>query len=339
MSASLQPPRERAIDRFKGLLVIGMVYGHVLQFFSDPAIFPAAGRIIDAVNLITFSGFVFSFGYVSRLAYYAKPLRRAAPRMLLAALKTLLAFYISGLAFRLFIDRRPPDWETLKPILLLQDMPGWSEFLLSFTYLTLAGLILFVPLQRLAEKPRLAFPAAALLLLTTFLPYEAVTWPPLGPLLGTRQFASFPVLQYFPYYLLGMLFARWRIGWHPGVLAGSLAASGLFVWLVLDAGGLPERFPPSIGWIAGPALALYGYYLLSRLMERCPRPFAPLEALGRNVLWCLLFSNLLVFSLKSIQADDLPRSPAEALRLALIVLAVVGFSIGLIVKAPRRSGR
>jgi hypothetical protein len=48
-------------------------------------------RAID-LNLITFSGFVFSFGYVSQLAYYAKPFRQAAPRMALAAVKTLLAF-------------------------------------------------------------------------------------------------------------------------------------------------------------------------------------------------------------------------------------------------------
>ncbi|MBB6692153.1 DUF1624 domain-containing protein [Cohnella xylanilytica] len=56
-------PRERAIDLFKGLLVIGMVYCHTLQFFSDPQAYPNGQRIIDLVNLITFSGFVFAFGY------------------------------------------------------------------------------------------------------------------------------------------------------------------------------------------------------------------------------------------------------------------------------------
>jgi hypothetical protein len=340
MNTGLTTPRqrERAIDIFKGLLVLGMVYCHSLQFFSDQMIFPQGQTFIDVINLITFSGFVFSFGYVCQLAYYCKPFLQVWHRMLVTAVKTLLAFYVSGTAFRLFIDQRPLEWNTIRPILLLNDMPGWSEFLSSFTYLIFLGLVLFVPLRWAVERKWIGFSAAAILLLTTFIPYGAIHAVPLTPLLGTRDFASFPVLQYFSYYLLGMLFARHRIGWDLRVLAGAVIASGAFIWKWLSASNnfLPERFPPSIWWVVGPALLLYGYYLLSRLMEKYPLPFLPLEAMGRNVLWFLVMSNVLIFSLKSNQ-PLLLLGPLDAFWMELGLLAVIGFSIWIITKPARRT--
>lgn len=328
--------RERAIDLFKGLLVLGMVYCHTLQFFSDQQVYPNGQLFIDVINLITFSGFVFSFGYVSQLAYYAKPFRQAAPRMLQAAVKTLGAFYISGLAYRLFIDGYVLSWATVRPILLLEDMPGWSEFLWSFTYLMLVGLILFVPLQALAGRKWLGFAVAGLLLLTTWLPYGSIHAMKLGPLIGTRDFASFPVLQYFPYYLVGILFARYRIGWDWRVLAGAAAASGAFLWrLIAQDGALPERFPPSVWWIIGPALLLYGYYLLGKLMERYPSPFAVLETMGRNVLWYLVMSNVIIFALKGNQQDNVLVSALGGFGLAAAVLGVVTFTVWIITKQSK----
>ncbi|MGG6311895.1 acyltransferase family protein [Paenibacillus macerans] len=325
--------RERAIDLFKGLLVLGMVYCHALQFFSDPLVFPEGQKFIEGMNLITFSGFVFSFGYVCQLAYYSKSFQQAWRRMLTAGVKTLFAFYISGAAFRLLIDKRPLEWATIRPILLLDDMPGWSEFLASFTYLILLGLLLFMPLKRVTEKKWTGFALAGMLLLTTLIPYGNIHAPQLAPLLGTRDFASFPVLPYFPYYLLGMLFARHRIVWDWKVLSGAAALSGAFAWkwlLAADA-AWPERFPPSMWWILGPALPLYGYYLLSRGMQRYPLPFAPLEAMGRNVLWFLVMSNVLIFALESAQPQLILSLP-DALWVELALLGTVGFSIWAIYK-------
>lgn len=231
--------RERAIDLFKGLLIVGMVYCHTLQFFSDPAMYPSINRWIDFFNLITFSGFVFSFGYVSQLAYYSKPFRKACPRMLAAALKTLLAFYVSGTAFRVFHDGAPLHWETIRPIMLLKDIPGWSEFLVSFTYLMVLGLVLFVPLRWLSGRKWLGFLAAGLMLAGTLIPYGAIHVPQLGLLVGTRDFASFPPIQYFPYYLLGVLFAQYRIRFDWLVLAGSVLATDC----LQHTGAIPESFP------------------------------------------------------------------------------------------------
>lgn len=330
--------RERAIDIFKGLLVLGMVYCHSLQFFSDQMIFPQGQKFIDFINLITFSGYVFSFGYVCQLAYYSKPFSEVWYRMLATALKTLVAFYISGMAFRLFIDKRPLEWSTVRPIILLKDMPGWSEFLASFTYLIILGLLLFVPLKWLTSRKSMGFLVVGLLLFTTFIPYGAIHAVAWAPLLGTRDFASFPVVQYFPYYLLGMLFARHRPGLDWKVLMGAVLASGAFVWRWLSSTGsvLPERFPPSIWWIVGPALLLYGCYLLSRCMEKYPMPFLPLEIMGRNVLWFLVMSNVLIFALKSNQPLML-LGLLDTFWMELGLLAVIGFSIWIINKPASRT--
>lgn len=323
--------RENAIDIFKGFLVLGMVYCHSLQFFSDPLVYPNGQYWIEAINLWTFSGLVFSFGYVSQLAYYSKPYKLAAPRMALAALKTLIAFYISGLAYRLFVDGREISLGTVKPILLLQDIPGWSEFLISFSYLTLAGMLLFVPLRWLAERRWTGLAVAALLLATTWLPYGTIHMPQLAPLLGTRDFASFPILQYFPYYLVGMLFAKYRVVWNWKVLIAAGIATALFVWKWLYADALPERFPPSLWWIIGPALLLYGYYLAARWMERYEVWFLPFAAMGRNVLWFLIMSNILIFALSSTH-DAIMLGLFANLFMTIALLLVSGFAIWIIAK-------
>jgi hypothetical protein len=328
--------RIRSIDIFKGLLVLGMVYCHTLQFYSSSQVYPNAQHIIEFVNLITFSGFVFSFGYVCQLAYYSKPFRQSGPRMLLTAIKTLFAFYVSGTAYRIFIDGRLLSWDNIRPLFLLEDIPGWSEFLASFTYLIFVGLLLFVPLKWLVARRWIGFITAGVLLLTTFFPYGSVHVTQLGPLIGMREFATFPVVQYFPYYLLGMLFARYRIVWDWRVLTGAVAASGTFLWkwISTESLNLPERFPPSLWWIIGPAVVLYGYMLLSCWMERYPSPFAPLEAMGRNVLWFLVMSNVLIFALKHTQ-DTLMVSALDGFWMACVILSIVGFSVWIITKPTR----
>lgn len=338
LPAEKLPQRERAIDVVKGLLVVGMVYCHVLQFFSDTQLFVSAPYWIEAINLITFSGFVFCFGYASQLAYYSKPLRHAAPRMAVAALKTLIGFYISGIAYRLYIDGREMNWSTIRPIILLYDMPGWSEFLISFTYLTVLGLLLFRPLQWLVERAWIVVLAAALLLVTNWIPYGSIHIVQLGPLIGTRDFASFPVVQYFPYYLMGILFARFRIGWSWRVMSPAFVATGLFVWKWRLEDALPERFPPSIWWIIGAAFILYIYYLIARFIERFTIVCAPLEAMGRNVLWYLIMSNVLIFSLKSRHAAVL-LSPHASFVMTVLLLAFTGFGIWIAAKKSVKHGR
>ncbi|OPH48126.1 hypothetical protein BC351_38785 [Paenibacillus ferrarius] len=318
--------RDYSIDIFKGLLVIGMVYCHILQFFSDPMIFTGAQRVIDVVNIVTFTGFVFSFGYVGQLAYYNKPLKAVYGRMLSTALKMLIAFYISGTYYRLFLDRKPLSWSTIKPILILQDIPGWSEFLISFSLIMLVGLLLFKPLTWLVERKFKFWVVVVLLLITTYLPYDKVTVNQLGLLIGTRKFASFPVLQYFLFYLIGMYTARYKLGWNWKFFIGSFISLGLFITYVIAKHGLPERFPPSIFWILSSAFLIYVYFLAAKMLVIRLRYTGFLLVLGQNVLLYLLLSNIMIFTLKHNQGQLL-LSTMECLWFDVGILLLISFFI------------
>ncbi len=320
--------RDGSIDIFKGLLVVGMVCAHVMQFYSDVRLYPASGIMIDAANIITFSGFVFSFGYVTQLAYYSKPLKQVYRNMLITALKTLIAFYISGICYRMFLDSRTLDWGLVKSIVALEDIPGWSEFLVSFSIIMAAGIALFKPLCWLIERKPMLWIAAALLLLATFIDYGSVTINQLGLLIGTRNFAAFPVLQYFPFYLIGMYFAKYKVGWNWRVLAVSIAATGIFALYWIIDGHMPSRFPPSIYWILSPCVLLYGYYMLSRLLDRLRAYTGFLRFMGSHVLFYLLLSNMMIFALKKNQ-PFLLLSAFESLLFTACLLLVIGYLLKL----------
>ncbi|UJF34880.1 acyltransferase family protein [Paenibacillus hexagrammi] len=325
--------RDYSMDIFKGLLVIGMVYCHVLQFYSDTQLFPEAQRIIDVVDIVTFSGFVFSFGYVGQIAYYNKPLKAVYGRMLSTAVKTLIAFYISGTYYRLFLDRKPLDWSTIKLILVLQDIPGWSEFLVSFSMIMLAGLAFFHPLRLLLERKVLFWIVILALLGTTYLPYEAVSMNQLGLLIGSKKFASFPALQYFPYYLIGMYMAKYKVGWNGRFLLGAIVSSGIFIGYVCMKHELPERFPPSLFWILSSALLVYVYFLLAKALAGQLPYFKFLQLLGQNVLIYLLLSNIMIFTLKHNQ-DDLILSTGKCLWLVIGILLIISFLIRITMPLP-----
>ncbi len=298
------PARDRSLDVFKGLLVVLMTYGHVLQFFGDKVLFPLESTFELLINLHVFPGFVFAFGAASALAYYSKPFKTALPRMTRSALKMLGAFYLSGIAFRVLRENKPFASGTIGRILLLQDIPGWSEFLVSFTAIAVLGIILYWPLRRLKSRPALLLPIGTGLVLLCFLPYEAVTQPLPALLIGTTRYASFPALQYFPYFLAGLALVwlkgrqRWAL---PALaIAGSLAGFARLLYL----GQLPSRFPPDFGWILLSAAGVAILYLLalglnSLHLKRFPRLhlIRPLISLGSHSLYYLLAGNLVLFTL------------------------------------------
>ena len=93
--------RNISIDLFKGILIILMIISHILQllFFSKNELL-----FNKFVNLITFSGFMFSFGYVTYFAYISKDIDKLTFRkkMIKRFIITMIAFYISSFAYRYF---------------------------------------------------------------------------------------------------------------------------------------------------------------------------------------------------------------------------------------------
>lgn len=291
--------RNAALDIFKGLLVYGMVLAHVIQLtsFTDLGSDLSLGITSTIVNLVSFSGYLFAFGYANYFAYFRRDFGSVWPRMLMTALKTLMAFYICGIAFRALLDDQVLIGRLVTAVTTLQVIPGYSEFLIAFAFLSFLALILFVPLQRLTQNPNALLGGGVALLFTTFIPLPANIPNWLSPLIGSSSIPSFPVMQYFFWYALGMWFAvtGQRIDWKVLAIAAVLTV----FMMVSSRSGLPSRFPPSLAWIVGPSLLLAMYFLLAQYLVRWRRWVKGLEIAGRNVLFFLVMSNLLIFVLHS----------------------------------------
>ena len=294
--------RDRSIDVSRGLLVIMMVYGHVLQFFGDAQLFPLVDGLISIVNLTVFSTFVFDFGVTAELAYLKKPYRQALPGMVKTGLRAYAAFCLSGIGYRVLRENKPFAVGTVRRVLTLSDIPGWSEFLVAFALYSLLLIVGFAAFRWLAGRPLASLAVgAACVGFCLIVPYGAVPHP-LALLIGGTEFAYFPVVQYMPYFLAGLLYARGERGRLLAVAAVCTAAGA--VDFVLH--GLPGRFPPDWGWILLPGLLVAAVTALSRalcaLSGRGVRRIADalcgvLERLGGASLYYLLTSNLVLFTL------------------------------------------
>ena len=162
--------RNRGIDLFKGILIILMIVSHILQllFFSHKELI-----YNKFVNLITFSGFMFSFGYVTYFAYISTNIDKLIFRkkMIKNFLKTIIAFYISSFVYRYFIDNYI-SIDVILDILFFKSIAGYSEFLLSFAFIYIL-IYLFKDILNKINNKVLIFLIIVSLLMTYF-NYELV---------------------------------------------------------------------------------------------------------------------------------------------------------------------
>ena len=255
------------------------------------------------INLISFSGFLFAFGYANYFAYFSKDFQSVKWRMFKTGLKILTAFYISGIAFIILLEKKAIHLLDIIKIILLADIPGYSEFLASFAVITLLALALFKLIKTILSNKLYFWLLNIFLLFTTFISYERITINQIGLLIGTNKFACFPVIQYSPLYLIGIYFARHQIKFNRMALLISSAFTLSFISYLLYTHKLPNRFPPSLFWIVGSALFLYIYFLGSNLLAAKLKKIELLDKLGKNVLFYLLVSNIFIFAIHSIYGN------------------------------------
>ena len=138
----MQKNRSLALDIMKSVLVLGMIAAHVFQLC-----YGGENRFVELfslyINIITFSSFMFVFGCTSYFAYFKNHRPQTSYRLMRNFLRLLICFYISGFAYLLFISHDKNFLDYLK-VLMLWKIPGYSEFLISFSILN----ILLFCLQR-----------------------------------------------------------------------------------------------------------------------------------------------------------------------------------------------
>lgn len=289
-------PRYQEIDFTKGLLTIGMIFAHVIQFFGrgDSYTFFYFQLL---TNLVSFPGFLFCFGFASWLAYFSKPCLpwRTVMR---TALKCYIAFVISGVCFRVLYSKQAADWETLLRVALIQDIPGYSEFLLSFSaILLLAALVSPLIGAITLNGKRMVLVILVCLAVTYFRP----PFYPEYPVIGTFVGGGFPIVPYAPFFLFGVFIARYKLRINSFAFAAAIVATASF--LILSHISVPiPRFPPSAQWILFSLPAVYMYYgvgaTFSILALKPLRNY--INSVGQNVLLYLLLSNIAIFVLKGM---------------------------------------
>ena len=337
--------RDRSIDVGRGLLVIAMVYGHVMQFFGDSQIFPLVGKLINVINLVVFPTFVFYFGATAVLAYLKKPYMSALPGMARTALRSYAVFCLSGIGYRVLRENKAFAVGTVRRVMQLSDIPGWSEFLIAFAIYGLLLIVGYAVFDYLSRRPVASLiVSAACVCACLFVPYGRISTH-LALLIGGRDFAYFPVVQYMPYFLAGMLFAQGDRCMRKGLMLVSVLCSlgGVAHWHFF---GFPNRFPPEWGWILLPAALVSVVVLLGRAISAlaglgigkvADALCGVLGHFGGASLYYLLGSNLVLFTLagkgaapamarKSVLPWTLPsQSPQGAACWAAVLLLALWF--------------
>lgn len=287
------PARSADLDLFKTMLVWGMITAHCIQLLAfRPK--PAAVAVSDIVNLITFSGFMFAFGWGLGLS-------RGVPKSWWARLKPVVllaaATLVSEFAYMAFVEKARFTPELLWNMITFSRLYGWSEFLASFAVLYLFIAVARPVLVTIGERWYLMVPAVVACLAATLIVISRDI-PLLATIVGTTNFASFPIVPYLPWFLLGIFFARnpERRGAIEWVLAA--VGTGLFALWAAYYGEYPGRFPPTVLWIVGPALVLLAYFTFARFVGGRFRIPSALLGTGRHVLAALLVSNLIIFGLR-----------------------------------------
>jgi hypothetical protein len=330
--AELTQERDYGIDLMKGILVVGMIVAHVIFLLADERRFPL-NQIEFVINVVSFSGFLFCFGYAAQCAYFSKPL--AFRRILTAAGRLLVAFYISAIGCELWVNQNRLDLIGLFGILTLFRVSLLSEFLLSFALTLLLSALLIRPIRYVLANPYRLLAACAALLATTFIPYGLIRLPQAGLLLGTTPdiFYAYPVVQYFPLFLLGMYFARQHVTQSRMLFICGLLGIGVFV-VYQQVCGQPARFPPSLAWVLGSVAFVIVWYCVARWLTRAAFLRWLFVPIGANVLFYLLISNLTLFALTSSFRHEL-NSPVLCLAMAVVIITLIRYLVSLVRPTPR----
>jgi hypothetical protein len=326
-----QTYHNRGIDILKGLLVIGMVFRHSIMLLGTQHAHNVTENVNLVVDIVSYSGFLFCFGYATWVAYFAK--ETGFKRILPTALRPLVAYYLSAFFYIWFVQQRHPNDIFFKTITLPRLAPN-SEFLLAFTLTLLTGFLLRKPIQYILERPRVFFIVTSLLLLSSLIPYASTLSIPaslfIGSQIGKAKY-TFPLLQYFPIYLLGIYAARYKV--QPNLWVGLLGV--VLFYLLTPYIGI-SRFPPSFSWTTASIFFVMTWYAISNTISPW-KIFDPLASIGANALLYLLTSNLLIFAFRgTMPKDEGTMSLTLTLEASAMIILITYFMATLVRRANRQ---
>ena len=243
--------RELNIDLMKTILVLGMIFSHVFDFFSVNNFFALY------FNLISFSGFMLVFGYNSYNAYIKK--ESSNKKILKNFFRLIVAFYISGFVFDYFMNRNYKIDNYVK-ILCFLNLPGYSEFLATFAFLNLLILIFRSKLKKISENNKYIVIGIIISVFFTIIPAVNQNIPWANLFIKTKS-VSFPLLPYLNLFFIGIYIAKNKPKFN--IVTVVILCFMWNIHLIMCLKNLETRFPISLTYIIGSYLYLYLYYYIS----------------------------------------------------------------------------
>jgi len=314
----MKKERNYSIDLMKTILVLGMILSHTL----DSLIIEQNTITIilrNYFNLVSFSGFMFIFGYNAYNSYIINE-NNKIKNLLKNILKILIIFWISGFLFDYFALKNH-DINNYVKILLLLRLPGYSEFLVTFILVNLS-LILFKKIYyKISKKNKYIIIAIIVSLLFTIVPPIELKIPWINLFLRTNE-STFPLLPYINLFFFGIYFAKNK----PKYNFITLVILTMFYFIYYIGMDKTTRFPISLYYMIGSYVFIYGYYYISKLCNYIKNKniLSYTTLIGKNSLLSLLISNIFVLILPyyNIRGNG---------TLAIIIYLIIIFTCYLII--------
>jgi len=305
------------LDVFKTLLVYGMIGAHVIQLLGF-GLKAWTRDYVDFINLISFSGFMLAFGIGTGLQ--RKDGRKGSfVARLWPALMMLGAVYISSIGYVVLVEKKPLGIGLLLDLLSMRVLFGWSEFLATFFVLYVLVALARPVFLKIGESAVLVAMASAACLAATLVVFNGA-YPAVAAIIGTTRFASFPLIPYLAWFLIGIYLGRKGAISNLWLFGPAIIATGAFVAFMVTTGDLPQRFPPSALWVAGAALPLMIYLFVSQMIGGQVAVPDVLTLPGKHVLRFLVLSNLAIFATRYFFKRPVTDWPA-ALGVTLAIIA------------------
>lgn len=282
-----------------------MIWAHCIQILAENESYDS--NVSLYVNAVTFSGFMFAFGWASQIAYLSKPFKSVKRNLIKNFLTLLAAYYVSGFGIQIITGEEHTISSFVETILLIK-VQSYSEFLLSFALLVLFIIILFNPIKWISESRLRIATVIFLSAASSFFPYQLVKNQLLGSIIGTYTFPCFPILQYSMFFFAGIFFRKYRVSISPMVMLGCGILSGIGLAYRIHFGFYASRFPPIIFWLVLAWLPIASYTLISsKLSPRIgggSQTYELVTTVGKHTLSFLVLSNLAIFGLQAYFGND-----------------------------------
>lgn len=344
--------RDESVDILRGIAVVLMIAAHSIFLRFGLANF-WLNEMLNFANTFCYTTFLLAFGVGS---YYSLVLgwkKGSGQKAIRRMVQLLLMYYGAAVAWAIGnagvpIENYPELGRVIVAILKWQYFPGFTEYLPSFLLFTLIvlaggrGLRVAKDSQRYMKVMLLLMVGGlALHGVAGYLSYQLTAPSPVvRQLIGSRTTFDFPVLQYLPVLVLGMMLG-------PVVAEGGRASNYRLLWLAYglmigekvlvysfhlthrlgwDYMYLNElvRWPPSLLFIVNSLKwALFVFVLIRVLIDRMGRgaiALRPLTYLGKRAMGLLVYHLLVLFSLQALKIPAF----GQAFEVAMFVVALFG---------------